>query len=127
MAVNLISVKCPDCGASLDIEEGRTQAFCTYCGAKVLLNNENEYIYRHIDEAGIKRAETDRIVKLKQMEMAEKKHANDEKAKSQKIIILLVLVAVSLIIMVSGVILGGSFMFLTSIGVILLLGTLFVF
>lgn len=40
----LISVKCPDCGQTLSIEENSTQAFCTYCGAKVLISNENEYI-----------------------------------------------------------------------------------
>jgi len=34
MSVELISVKCPECGASLDIEEGRRQMFCSYCGAK---------------------------------------------------------------------------------------------
>ena len=37
MAVKLVSVKCPECGAMLDIEEGRDQAFCTHCGAKVVL------------------------------------------------------------------------------------------
>lgn len=34
MAIKLVSVKCPDCGQTLSIEENRTQAFCTYCGAK---------------------------------------------------------------------------------------------
>ena len=72
MSVNLISVKCPDCGANLNIEEGREQAFCTYCGAKVLIHNENEHIYRHIDEAEVKQAETDYMVKMKKLELAEK-------------------------------------------------------
>lgn len=81
MAVNFISVKCPDCGASLDIEKGRKKVFCTYCGAKVLINNDNEYVYRHIDEAGIKQAETDRMVRMKQMEMAEKNRESAEKTK----------------------------------------------
>lgn len=106
MAVKFISVKCPDCGASLDIEEGRTQFFCTYCGAKVLVNNENEFVYRHIDEAGIKQAETDRIIKLKQMEIAEKKRASAEKTKVLKIIISLILAVVGIVIMVVGCLLG---------------------
>ena len=54
MSVNFTSVKCPECGASLPIEEGRTQVFCSYCGTKVIVTNDNEYIYRHIDEAGVK-------------------------------------------------------------------------
>ena len=59
LAYKLISVKCPDCGQTLSIEENRTQAFCTYCGAKVLISNENEYVFRQVDEAGIQKAETD--------------------------------------------------------------------
>ena len=85
MAVRFISVKCPDCGAALNIEEGRTRAFCTYCGAKVLINNDNEYVYRTIDEAGIKQAETERIIELKRMEIAERKRLAEEKRKSIKL------------------------------------------
>lgn len=47
MAVKFISVKCPDCGAVLPIEEGRNQVFCSYCGSQIVMTNENEYIYRH--------------------------------------------------------------------------------
>lgn len=56
MAIKFISVKCPECGASLPIEEGRKQVFCSYCGTKVMVTNENEYIYRHIDEADVKKS-----------------------------------------------------------------------
>lgn len=64
MAINLISIKCPGCGADLSVEDNREFSSCSYCGTKVKINNDNEYIYRTIDEAGIKQAETDRIVKL---------------------------------------------------------------
>lgn len=72
MAVKFISIKCPECGAALDVEEGRQQIFCSYCGSKVLMQNENEYIYRHIDEAGIKQAETDRMIRMRQLDIEEK-------------------------------------------------------
>lgn len=65
MAIKFTSVKCPECGASLPIEEGRKQVFCSYCGTKVMVTNENEYIYRHIDEADVKKAETDRIIRMR--------------------------------------------------------------
>ena len=55
MAVKLTSVKCPECGAALQIENGREQIFCSYCGAKILITNENEYIIRHVDDAGVKK------------------------------------------------------------------------
>lgn len=72
MGYQFISVKCPECGADFPLEEGRTMAFCSYCGSKLLVSNENEHIYHTIDEAGIKQAETDRMVKLKMLEMEEK-------------------------------------------------------
>lgn len=72
LGYKLISVKCPDCGQTLSIEENRTQAFCTYCGAKVLISNENEYIFRQIDEADVKKAETERIIRMRELEIAEK-------------------------------------------------------
>lgn len=86
--INFISVKCPDCSADLSIEEGRNMAFCTYCGAKVLINNENEHIYRHIDEAEIKKAETDHIVQMKKLEMADDQRQTSKKNNSLKIAVL---------------------------------------
>ncbi len=100
MSVRLISVKCPECGATLNVEENREQAFCSYCGTKVLLHNENEHIFRHIDEAGVKQAETDLIVRMKQMEFAEKKRADAEKTKKLKIIISLIMASVGILMMV---------------------------
>lgn len=69
MAVKFTSVKCPECGANLPIEEGRERIFCSYCGTPVIITNENEKIIRHVDEAKIKRAETERIVQLEQIEL----------------------------------------------------------
>ncbi len=73
MAYQLISVKCPGCGQTLSIEDSRTQAFCSYCGAKVLISNEKEFVFRQVDEAGIKKAETERLVRLKEMELQEQR------------------------------------------------------
>lgn len=76
MGYKLISVKCPDCGQTLSIEEDRTQAFCTYCGAKVLISNENEYVFWQVDEADIKKAETERLIKLKELELQERREVH---------------------------------------------------
>jgi DNA-directed RNA polymerase subunit RPC12/RpoP len=77
MAVNTIQAQCPNCGAALNIEEGCKDVFCDYCGSKVLLHNENE--------ASVKQAETDRMVRMKQMELADKKYADALKTKALKI------------------------------------------
>lgn len=74
MAMKVISVKCPECGASLPIEEGRTQMFCSYCGSNIIITNENEYIYRYIDEAEIKKAETENTIKMRKLKMEEENY-----------------------------------------------------
>ena len=108
MAVTIISIKCPECGASLNIENNRTRAFCSYCGAKIIINNENEYTYRHIDEAGIKQAETEQIIRLKQMELAEKERISSEKTKRLKIVISLIILFVGVVLMAVGFLAGSA-------------------
>ncbi len=72
MAIQFVSVKCPECNAVLSIEKDRNMAFCSYCGAKIMLNNENEHVYREIDEARIREAELEQMVRLKELEIEEK-------------------------------------------------------
>ncbi len=69
----LIQMKCPSCGASLEVGEDREFTFCQYCGTRILINDENKFTYRCIDDADVKRAETERMVQLKEMELEEKK------------------------------------------------------
>ena len=127
MAIQFIVVKCPQCGCDLSIEEGRSQAFCTYCGAKVLIHNENEYIYRHIDEAGIKKAETERMIELKKLEQEREEARAREEARKKKMRLSIILgIAGSILFMIgaSGPSNGNSvfsFMgFLAIIGAILI-------
>lgn len=79
MAIQFISVKCPECDAVLSIEKDRNMAFCTYCGAKIMLNNENEHVYRKIDEARIREAELKQMVRLKELEIEERDAARSRK------------------------------------------------
>ena len=72
MGIEFVVLKCPQCGAQLQIENGRKQAYCSYCGAKILIHNENEYIHRTIDEAEIVKTEADREIRLKELEMRNK-------------------------------------------------------
>lgn len=78
MAVEMISVKCPQCGATLNISSDMKRAFCTYCGGQLLLNNTNEYIYRHVDEAEVVRAEAQKQYQIKQLEMEEKENESNK-------------------------------------------------
>lgn len=97
MTIRVISIKCPECGASLSVESTREFSFCQYCGTKVILTNENERIYRTIDEAGIKQAETDRLVKMRQLDM-------EEKANKTKKTMMIVWLAATAILIIIGII-----------------------
>ena len=77
--IKLVSVKCPECGAALTVEDGRQQAFCSYCGTRVLIANENEKITRTINEAEIKKAEAERDIRLKELENENQKQKNNKK------------------------------------------------
>ena len=67
--MNLQSMICPNCGGQLYFEEGQEKCFCSHCGTQVVLSDENKktYIYKTIDVAKVTRAETDRIVKMSQL------------------------------------------------------------
>lgn len=69
MAYKIISVKCPECRNTLSIEEGRKQAFCTYCGNKVLISDENEHTIHIRDDAEIQQTEAEHALKLKELEI----------------------------------------------------------
>ena len=79
MAVKFVSAKCPECGVSLNVEEGRNHFFCSYCGAKVVLDNDHEFVIRTVDEAnvkqteaGVKQTEAEVMLRMKEIEYEEK-------------------------------------------------------
>lgn len=83
----IIKLKCTNCGANIEITDKRDYLFCEYCGIKLILDDENEYVHRHIDEADMKRAETEQVVKLKNIEISEKRHEERKKEVKIKFII----------------------------------------
>ena len=72
MGIKLNAVKCPNCNAGLKIEEGRDSFYCSYCGAQIVATNENEHVYRLIDEASIIESRNKKDIKLKELEMRER-------------------------------------------------------
>lgn len=119
MAVKFTSVKCPECGANLPIEEGREKIFCSYCGTPIIMTDENEYTYRHIDEAEIKRAETERLIRLKELEMEEKECERSRKGHRSAMIIAGVIAVIGVITeIVLPLNLIGSFLIIVSIWIV---------
>lgn len=39
--VKMIPMICPKCGASLEVKDGTSQCFCTYCGTKILIKDDS--------------------------------------------------------------------------------------
>lgn len=73
MSLEFISLKCPECGAKLNnIDSSREHIFCEYCGTKIMVHNENEYIYKTVDEASIKKTEAEKEIGLKKLEISQK-------------------------------------------------------
>lgn len=75
--INLFSMKCPDCGAELSVERDREFLFCQYCGAKILVNDENTFTVRHVDEAELKKAETEHMVQMNEIKSERKLQGRD--------------------------------------------------
>lgn len=53
--MKIVSLKCPECRASIHIEEGMTQCFCPHCGTQILLDDESQKVkitFENADETG---------------------------------------------------------------------------
>ena len=75
---------CPNCNANLVIDDkDRDFAFCQYCGTKIMLD-DYRMTKRIVNEARIKESEDEKIVRLKELEIEEKKQLAKEKTKSNK-------------------------------------------
>lgn len=74
--MKLINMRCTNCGALLEIDAERKEVYCSYCGTKLLIDNEEIHITnRIVDEARLKEAE----VRLKELEYAREREIREEK------------------------------------------------
>ena len=80
--MKLISMICPHCCAQLSIDMDRRQAFCQYCGTKLLLDDENSINInnRIVDEARLKEAE----VRLKELEYQHEREIRQETIRKEQ-------------------------------------------
>ncbi len=70
--MKIMSIKCPECSTIFTVEDEKKLNYCQYCGTKIFLKNENEHISRLMKEAKIRQAETEKIVKTKELELLER-------------------------------------------------------
>lgn len=97
-----LELKCPRCGATLNIEEEREILFCQHCGAKLFLTDDNTFNINKnihtINDADIIREETTRKVLNHKMEMDKKKNQIEDMHEVIKVIPRLILSIAILVI-----------------------------
>jgi len=79
--MKLINLRCSNCGADLQIDPERKQAFCSYCGTRLLVDDETINITnRFVDEARLKEAE----IRLKELEYEHERELRAEKLQQEQ-------------------------------------------
>ena len=82
-------VKCPECGAALDVSDGRKQIFCSYCGTKILLDDgieRKEITNRYVNEAEIAKGQASVELERMRLEHRQKENARMDKVRSRILI-----------------------------------------
>ena len=93
MAIQMISMQCPNCNANLEADSSREFVFCQYCGTKVKLHDTNTYTVninetcRVIDEAELVRAQTEHAKVMQSIDR--EKYAREALRKKLKIYLMI--------------------------------------
>jgi len=77
--IEFIKLKCPSCGADLNVDNGLDTFFCQYCGAKILLHGQNSDALQA--KAKVKIVETEAN---KELEMQKEKHRAEKEEREFK-------------------------------------------
>lgn len=76
--MKIVKLTCPDCGANIDADE--KMIFCSYCGAKLFIDNEEMNInINKRDEASIRENERKERVRLRELENEENQKIREHK------------------------------------------------
>lgn len=62
--VKMIPMVCPKCGATIDVQEGTKTCYCTYCGTKILVSDDNNKTYTknvNVNQTSYDRTEIEKI------------------------------------------------------------------
>ena len=73
-------MKCPNCGADLDVEDGIDSFFCKYCGTKIVLDGQSDAAIKA--KATVKVADKD--VELREKRYAQKRYEMEKEEEREK-------------------------------------------
>ena len=74
--MSLVNVKCPNCGASIQLDDSRAEGFCSYCGSKVRLEEAKKLTI----QGTVKVDSSDELANLYQIARRAKDSNNSENA-----------------------------------------------
>ena len=90
--MKLVSIKCPECDAALDISINRKECFCSYCGNKIILDDGSSTItHIYIDKT------RERELDLEYTKLANERHQKKTQSRKGSISFIAVCVAIILI------------------------------
>lgn len=78
--MELKSLYCPNCGASLDAEDGLDTFFCKFCGYKILLQGQSEAAYN----AKVSVKYMEHKERLQDKKNAQERHLTESKQKNER-------------------------------------------
>lgn len=80
MALSTYQLKCPNCGADLDAEDGIESFFCKYCGTKIVLQGQSDAAIKA--KANVQIA--DRVVAMRDKRYEYKRYKAEQARKEQE-------------------------------------------
>lgn len=94
--VKMIPLVCPNCGAKLDIKDGTQTCFCTYCGTKILVSDNNKTYTKNvnINQTSYDKTEIERIKLEHDLKI------QDEKREAKQTLTLMIGIAIVAIVAV---------------------------
>lgn len=78
--MELKSLFCPNCGASLEVEDGLDTFFCKYCGYKILLQGQSKAAY----DAKVRVKHMEHKERLQEMRDAQERYRMEFKQKDER-------------------------------------------
>ncbi len=72
--MEIVSMKCPNCGALVYFEKDQDRCFCSHCGSQLQFNDPNnkKYTYTKIDAARIREAQTRESIRQRELDLQER-------------------------------------------------------
>ena len=72
--MEIVSMKCPNCGSLVYFEKDQDRCFCSHCGSQLQFSDPNnkKFTYTKIDAARIREAQTRESIRQRELDIQER-------------------------------------------------------